>query len=77
MLKTLKHARLDNSYEAELRKFLAVDILIVDDFALDSMDAVESRDAHEIITERHRAGAACESSALAEPTCGTSASFVS
>lgn len=57
MLKTLKHARLDNSYEAELRKFLAVDLLIVDDFALDSMDAVESRDAHEIITERHRAGA--------------------
>jgi DNA replication protein DnaC len=56
MLKTLKHARLDNSYEAELRKFLAVDMLIVDDFALDSMDAVESRDAHEIITERHRAG---------------------
>ena len=26
MLKTLKHARLDNSYEAELRKFLAVDL---------------------------------------------------
>jgi DNA replication protein DnaC len=56
MLKTLKHSRLDNSYEVELRKFLAVDLLIVDDFALDSMDAVESRDAHEIITERHRAG---------------------
>lgn len=56
MLKTLKHARLDNSYEAELRKFLAVDLLLVDDFALDSMDVVESRDAHEIITERHRAG---------------------
>ena len=31
-------------------------LLICDDFALDSMDAVESRDAHEIITERHRAG---------------------
>lgn len=56
MLKALKHARLDNSYEAELRKFLAVDLLLVDDFALDSMDVVESRDAHEIITERHRAG---------------------
>lgn len=56
MLKTLKHARLDNSYEAELRKLLAPDLLIVDDFALDSMDAVESRDAHEIITERHRSG---------------------
>lgn len=56
MLKTLKHARLDNSYEAELRKLLAPDLLIIDDFALDSMDAVESRDAHEIITERHRCG---------------------
>jgi hypothetical protein len=56
MLKTLKHARLDNSYEAELRKLLAPDLLIIDDFALDSMDAVESRDAHEIITERHRSG---------------------
>ena len=56
MLKTLKHARLDNSYEAELRKLVAVDLLIVDDFGLDSMDAVESRDAHEIFVERHRAG---------------------
>jgi DNA replication protein DnaC len=33
-----------------------VDLLIVDDFALDSMDAVESRDAYELITERHRSG---------------------
>ena len=56
MLKTLKHARLDNSYETELRKLLAPDLLIIDDFALDSMDAIESRDAHEIITERHRSG---------------------
>ena len=56
MLKTLRHARLDNSHEAELRRLIAVDLLIVDDFGLDAMDAPESRDAHEIITERHRAG---------------------
>ncbi len=56
MLKSLKHARLDNSYEAELRKLIAVDLLIVDDFGLDAMDAIESRDAHEVFTERHRAG---------------------
>ena len=56
MFKTLKHARLDNSYEAELRKLIAVDLLIVDDFCLDMMDATESRDAHEILRERHRAG---------------------
>ena len=56
MLKTLKHARLDNSYEAELRKLLAPDLLIVDDFGLDVLDPQESRDAFEILTERHRAG---------------------
>lgn len=56
MLKTLKHGRLDNTYEAELRKLIAVDLLIVDDFGLDAMDPIESRDAYEILTERHRAG---------------------
>jgi DNA replication protein DnaC len=56
MLKTLKHARLDNSYEVELRKLVAVALLIVDDFGLDIMDPTESRDAYEILTERHRAG---------------------
>lgn len=56
MLKTLKHARLDNSYETELRKLIAPDLLIIDDFCLDPMDTIESRDAYEILTERHRAG---------------------
>jgi DNA replication protein DnaC len=56
MLKTLKHARLDNSYEAEFRKLLAVDLLVLDDFALDTLDPTESRDLYEILLERHRAG---------------------
>ena len=56
MLKTLQHARLDHTYEAELRKLIAVELLIVDDFGLDAMDPTESRDAYEILTERHRAG---------------------
>jgi DNA replication protein DnaC len=56
MLKTLKHARLDGSYEAELRKLLAVELLILDDFGLDAMDPTESRDTYEILLERHRAG---------------------
>ncbi len=55
MLKRLKHARLDNTYEAELRKLLAVDLLILDDFCLDAMDPTESRDAYDILVERHRA----------------------
>jgi DNA replication protein DnaC len=56
LLKTLKHARLDNSHEQELRRLLAVDLIILDDFGLDAMDATESRDTYEILVERHRAG---------------------
>ncbi len=56
MLKTLKHARLTNSHEAELRRMIAVDLILIDDFGLDALDASESRDAHEIFTERYRAG---------------------
>ena len=56
MLKTLQHARLDRTYEAEMRKLLAVELLIVDDFGLDAMEPTESRDAYEILTERHRLG---------------------
>jgi DNA replication protein DnaC len=29
LLKTLKHARLDNSHEQELRRLLAVDLIIL------------------------------------------------
>jgi len=56
MLKTLKHARLDGTYETELRKLIAVDLLVLDDFGLDAMDPTESRDTYEILLERHRAG---------------------
>ena len=56
MLKTLQHARLDRTYEAELRKLITVELLIVDDFGLDAMDVTESHDAYEILTERHRLG---------------------
>ena len=35
---------------------LAVDLLVLDDFAIDVLDPTESRDLYEILTERHRAG---------------------
>jgi len=54
MLKTLKHARLDNSHEAELRKLISVDLLVLDDFAMDAMDPTESRDLYDILLERYR-----------------------
>ncbi len=56
MLKTLKQARLLDTYEAELRKLICVDLLIVDDFALDAMGVPESRDIYDIFSERQRSG---------------------
>ncbi|HZP42911.1 MAG TPA: ATP-binding protein, partial [Candidatus Binatia bacterium] len=56
MLKSLKHARLDHTDEAALRKLLAVDLLMIDDFGLDALDPTESRDTYEVLIERHRAG---------------------
>jgi hypothetical protein len=70
MLKTLKHARLTQSHETELRKLLAIDLLLLDDFGLDGMDAQESRDAYEIFLERHRAGSMV-ASATAVRTSGS------
>jgi DNA replication protein DnaC len=56
MLKTLRHARLDNSHETELRKLVAVDLLILDDFAIDVLDPLESRDLYDLLLERYRTG---------------------
>ena len=56
MLKTLKQARLDHSYEVELRKIISVDLLLLDDFAIDVLDATESRDLYDILLERYRTG---------------------
>ena len=56
MLKTLKQARLDHSYEVELRKIISVDLLLLDDFAIDGVDATESRDLYDILLERYRTG---------------------
>jgi len=54
LLKRLKAARLDNSYDAELRRLIRVDLLILDDFALAALDATETADVYEIVVERHR-----------------------
>lgn len=56
MLKSLKAARLDQSYDAEMRRLIRVDLLIIDDLGLDQLDADSSRDLYELIVERHRRG---------------------
>lgn len=54
VLKRLKAARLDASYDAELRRLIRVDLLILDDFALGALDATETADIYELVVERHR-----------------------
>jgi DNA replication protein DnaC len=55
--KRLKAARLDASFDVEMRKLIGVDLLIVDDFALTALDATETADMYELVVERHRTGA--------------------
>jgi DNA replication protein DnaC len=53
----LRAARLDNTLEAEMRKLARVDLLILDDFALRSLDPTETNDFYELVVERHRKAA--------------------
>jgi len=50
----LRAARLDNSHDAELRRLLRVDLLIIDDFALGGLNQADTDDLYEIVVERHR-----------------------
>ena len=54
MLKRLRASRLDNSHDAEMRKLLRVDLLVLDDFALQPMDGLDTSDVYDLIVERHR-----------------------
>lgn len=52
MLRRLKQSRLDNSREAVITELATVDLLIVDDFALEPMTRDESRDVYQLFVER-------------------------
>ena len=53
----LKAARLDASYDGEMRKLIGADLLIIDDFALQRLDPTETADFYELVVERHKAAA--------------------
>lgn len=50
----LKATRLDATHEVEMRKLMRVDLLVLDDFALQNLDAIETADFYELVVERHR-----------------------
>ena len=52
MLATLRASRLDNSHAIEMTALCSVDLLIVDDFALEPMSREESKDIYQLFVER-------------------------
>ena len=54
MLQELHQARADHTTEKAVRRLLAPDVLILDDFGLRRLDARQSSDFYEVVLERHR-----------------------
>jgi DNA replication protein DnaC len=52
MLRRLRQSRFDNSRDAEMLALCTVDLLILDDFALEPMSKEESRDVYQLFLER-------------------------
>ena len=57
LFKKLKAARLDNTLDAEIRKLTSTSLLLIDDFALQPLDATETADFYQLCAERHRKAA--------------------
>ena len=53
LLRWLKQSRMDNSREAVMTELATVDVLIIDDFALEPMSREESRDIYQLFVERN------------------------
>ena len=54
LFRELHQSRADASTSKLLRKLIATDVLILDDFGLRRLDAVQSSDLYELIVERHK-----------------------
>ncbi len=52
LLRLLRQSRLDNSREALMTELCTVDLLIIDEFALEPMTRDESRDVYQLFVER-------------------------
>ena len=53
LLRLFKQSRMDNSREALMTQLVPVDVLIIDDFALEPMNREESRDIYQLFVERN------------------------
>ena len=54
LFKELLQARADHTFDKVFRRFLAPELLVLDDFGLQRLSAQQSQDLYELIIERHR-----------------------
>jgi DNA replication protein DnaC len=54
LFKRLKAARLDNTLDYEMRRLAGVELLILDDFALQPLDPTQTADFYQLCAERHQ-----------------------
>ncbi|WP_437537123.1 hypothetical protein WME79_17695 [Sorangium sp. So ce726] len=73
MLRRLRQSRLDNSRDAEMVALTTVDLLIVDDFALEAMKKESSRDVYQLSLERTDVAPRCLAAAAVQPRSCTRA----
>jgi DNA replication protein DnaC len=57
LFKRLKAARLDNTLDYEMRRLATTELLIIDDLALQPLDAASTTDFYELCVERHHKAA--------------------
>jgi DNA replication protein DnaC len=53
MFRYLNGGRADNSWDRRIKQYTSVDLLIIDDFGLKPLSAIQSDDLYEVINERY------------------------
>ncbi len=54
LFRFLLAGRADHSWEKRIKKYLAPDLLIIDDFGLAALTPIQAEDFYEIVSERHQ-----------------------
>lgn len=53
LLREMNASRADHTWERSLKRFMAPDLLIIDDFGLSALSFAQAEDIYELIAERH------------------------
>ncbi len=71
LLKELHQSRADHSTDKVLRRFIAPELLIIDDFGLRPLDRLQSNDIYEVLIERHKRSSTILTTCARKVSCPT------